>query len=200
MRTDCEPEGKPDEERARASAGLQSPTNGHFHLGITLSLLGGNGAGSRCLKAPLPGVPQGNKRSAKKELARRVEEQQAEERRSASLSVLHGMGEGVTTFEDMWNTTGFQLKMMKLCQNLYGVKDGLAAFNTLNDVRNDLTVPGKEALHNMFVFYSMLGGDRGALSGMGARSKTMDQGEFKQLLIDLDLYPSKKRLPVVRVV
>ena len=55
------------------------------------------------------------------------------------------------------------------------------------------------ALQDMFVFYSMLGGDRGALSGMGARSKTMDQGEFKQLLIDLDLYPSKKRLPAVRV-
>ena len=125
-------------------------------------------------------------------------EQQEEERRNSTLRVLHGIGEGQTTFEDMWNTTDFQSRMLKLCLSLYGPADGRAAFNVLNDVRNDITAPGKEALEKMFVFYSMLGSDRGQLSGMGARSKTMDYNEFKQLLIDLGLLPSKKRQAVVR--
>ena len=44
MRTDFEPEGKSDEERARAGAGLQSPSNGHLHLARA------------CLLALAPGV------------------------------------------------------------------------------------------------------------------------------------------------
>ena len=43
----------------------------------------------------------------------------------------------------------------------------------------------------MFVMYSMLGGDRGELSGMGDRGKSMNFRELKQLLIDVGVYPSK---------
>jgi hypothetical protein len=43
----------------------------------------------------------------------------------------------------------------------------------------------------MFVMYSMLGGERGELSGMGDRGKSMDFRELKQLLIDVGVYPSK---------
>jgi len=143
-------------------------------------------------------VLQGNKRKTKKEIAKRVAEQQEEERRNSTLRVLHGIGEGQMTFEDMWSTTDFQSRMLKLCLTLYGRADGRAAFNVLNDVRHDITASGHEALEKLFVFYSMLGGDRGQLSGMGARSKTMDQNEYKQLLIDLGLFPSKKRQATVR--
>jgi hypothetical protein len=144
------------------------------------------------LAKAMASLESGNKRSAKKEMDRVIAQKQADAQRSARLSVVHDIGEHTISFQDMWNTTGFQMKMIQLCKKTYGALEARDKFNMLNDVRNDLSAEGQQALKRLFADYCSLGAESGQLSGIGDRSKSMDYGEFKHCLSDLGLYPSKK--------
>ena len=87
-----------------------------------------------------------NKRVAKKLLDKEIAGQQAHDARNATLNKISGLAEHATSFEDMWHTTDFQLRMLTLCKDLYGNLGARQKFNILNDVRNDLTAEGKMAL------------------------------------------------------
>ena len=190
---------------ARAGGGAPPPGR-HPAPGMVGIMIGGPGQPTESARAPPRALPNvkggalmraamqaGRSRTDTRAVAKQVEQQAAESNRLAALQLLDGLAQGDVSFEDMWHTAEFQKRMLALCRRLYGDADAQSKFNLLNDVRNDLTSDGKAALETLFKNYSMLGGDRGKLSGQGNRAITMDLGELKACLVDLGCFPSAKK-------
>ena len=135
-----------------------------------------------------------SKRRASQVTGQEIAEKMASEKRGQALAALAGMAEHKPKFEDLWNTTEFQKRMLLLCQTLYpGQEDAISKFHLLNDVRADITTEGQTQLKHLFGLYAALGSDSYQLSALGARAKSIDFNEFKQCLIDLKLLPARTR-------